>query len=170
MAAERGQLGPVLEALAGALVDPWVCAAGDDRVLRCSDAFAELCPAARSPDATLSTLLRVEGLADASLREACEQRGSVRLESARIDLGGRALTARVGATLVPGQAELFVVVRDLTETLRLEREYAALRERVVVLEHELEERVAARTRELLAANEELNRLERELARLRRGGY
>ncbi len=167
------ELAAALAWVAHAVVDPWCCVDGGDRLLRFNQAFRDLAGAGLEPGTALAELVSVPALGSGGLRAACAASGSVRLETVEATVAGKRGLFRISAAPFSSTGSagvLLVVLSERTEVQRLLEEHQQLLARVRALEHELDERVAARTRELIAANDEINRLERELARLRRGGY
>lgn len=166
-----------VRAVAAAIADPWFVVDPDDAVVAFNDAFHGLFPAAqarRLAGKRCKEIAQIPACAgEGCLRRSCTADGPLRLDEVEVTLGGRARQMIVSAAPVPlGEAGLgaLIVLRDVGEEARVQREYQQLKEQVVRLERELEERVSARTRDLMAANAELTRLEREIARLKRGGY
>lgn len=166
-----------IRAVAAAIVDPWFVVDEADKVIAYNDAFYGVFPPPVARKLSTKTCREVAEIpacaTDTCLRRACVAEGAMRLDEVEVKIAGAArqmILSAAPVSLGDGVQGALIVLRDVSDEARVQREYQRLREQVTRLERELEERVAARTRDLLAANAELNRLERELARLRRGGY
>lgn len=166
-----------VRAVAAAIPDPWFVVDEEERVVAFNDAFYELFPSAAARKLSGKTCREVAELpacaGESCLRRACQTEGPLRLDEVEVKIAGGARQVILSAapvSLGDGAQGALIVLRDVSDEARVQREYQKLKEEVTRLERELEERVASRTRDLMAANAELNRLEREIARLKRGGY
>ncbi len=165
-----------LKRVAPVMTDPWYLVDAQDRIVDFNAAFFALFP--RSVSRSLKGLHCREALAlppcagEGCLRRSCGKSGSLRLDELDVPLGDQTLRLVVTAMAVElpgGDTGALIVLRDMTDMAGMQQRYQKLMDEV---EHEragLRAQLDERTRELLAANEELNRLERELAALRRGG-
>src|SRR5439155_24304482 len=106
------------------------------------------------------------------LRVACHEGGPIRLDELEAEVGGekvRLITAAAPVDLPGGAKGALIVLRNVTDDARVQERYQKMVEEAEALRRDLAERLSLRTRDLLAANAELNRLEKEIGRLKRGG-
>ncbi len=167
-----------LELIGPVLTDPWYVVDGEDRIIAFNAAFHALFPrplARRLKGLRCTEALPLPPCAQEGTclrQQACARAGPVRLEEQDFQLGERALRWVVSAVPLPlpsGEQGALIVLRDVTDEAQLQQRYQALVQSVEQERAGLQQLLDERTRELLAANDELNRLERELAALRRGG-
>lgn len=168
----------VLEAvrkLGVAVLDAWVVVDAEDKILEHNALFRELFP--RSVGRGLvgrscRDTLQLSCCAGARcVRALCEEAGSVRLDEQEAEISGEKLRFIVGASKVEleaGRTGTLIVLRNVTEEARVQAGYQQLEDSTRRQCEELEERLDERTRDLLMANDLINRLERELARYKRG--
>lgn len=169
----------VLEALklfGPVLTDAWFVVDEQDRIVALNAAFHQLFPRAIARNLKSMTCCEAVSLptreGDRCLRRLCVSGGPFRLSEIDAEVGGQKLRLVISAVplaFAPEKVGALIVLRDVTADARVQARYRELVDGMERQRRELEERLEARTRDLLSANEELNRLERELARLRRGG-
>lgn len=166
-----------IRVVAAAIVDPWFVVDDEERIVAYNDAFYGVFPppvARKIAGKTCRDVAEIPACAtDTCLRRACVAEGPIRLDEVEVKIAGgsrQMILSAAPVSLGGTQQGALIVLRDVSDEARVQREYQRLKDEVTRLEKELEDRVAARTRDLMAANAELNRLEREIARLKRGGY
>jgi transcriptional regulator with PAS, ATPase and Fis domain len=166
-----------IKVVLSAISDPWFLVDEEDRIIEFNGAFHAL----QAPEVARSLRNRsckeVAKLGPCAqpqcLRQLCNAEGPIRLAEIPAEMGGRKMQMIVSAVPVPlakGTQGALIVLRDVSDLARIQTEYRQLKDELSAIRSELEERLAARTRDLLASNEELNRLEKEIARMKRGGY
>lgn len=170
----------VLEALkvvGPGILDPWYVVDGEDRIVDFNPAFHALFPRPVGRKLKgmgcrdVAVLPRCHG-SEQCLRASCHASGPMRLDEVDAVIGSRPIRVVVSATpvrLADGGTGALIVLRDVTDEARIQAQYRELSEAARQEQKALQEAVEARTRDLLAANQTLNALEREIARLRRGG-
>jgi hypothetical protein len=165
-----------LKVFGPAFLDAWYVVDEQDRVIEFNAAFHAMFP--RSVGRTLKSMgcrdvAKLPACAtDPCLRQRCSAQGAVRLDEIDAEVGGQAVRLIVSAVpiaLGEGRVGALIVLRNVTDDARVQERYQQMVEGARQEKRDLEMRLQARTRDLLAANTELNRLERELAKLRRGG-
>lgn len=174
---ERGRPQDGLEALrllGSVLVDPWYVVDADCRLVEYNAAFHALFP--RAVARTLKQKSCKEALSlptcegDKCLRKSCLQSGPTRLDEVEGRVGEERLNLIVSASPLPlpdGTVGALIVLRNVTDDARVQERYQRMVQRAAAEHQELEQRLNARSRDLLAANDEINRLEQEVARLKR---
>lgn len=165
----------VLKALGPALMDAWYVVDESDRIVEFNSVFHAMFPRAVARTLKGAECRRTLDLppcrGDRCLRRACAESGSMRLDEVDVELGGERLRLIIGAspiTLPGGGKGAVVVLRNVTDEARVQTRYQEMLEQAERERRELDQRVAARTKELLAANDVVTRLEQELAELKRG--
>jgi hypothetical protein len=166
-----------LKLLGPAFLDAWYVVDAQDRIIDYNPAFHALFPRAvarrlKSMTCREASVLGPCGGELGCLRERCTSTGPLRLDELEVQLGEEKLRLIVSAVPLPlgeGKVGSLIVLRNVTDDARVQAQYQQLIDGAQREMQELEDRIDARTRDLLAANAELNRLEREIARLKRGG-
>lgn len=150
-----------------AVIDPWCAVDPEERLLEHSPAFRELFSREEGRKLVGRRLSELVGpeVAESVLRGLAD--GPRRLHEQEVALGGGRRRFLLGAApLEDGGAVLFL--RDVTEEAQLQERYQKMEEQIRRTREELEVELDERTRDLLTANDLINRLERELARYKRG--
>ena len=164
--------------LARVVRDPWFVVDGKRTIQTHNPAFAELFPEEDGTDLTgrrCYDLLQLTICKDDCIALSALRRG----DTATLDAvegcvagTGAPVTLQATATPVTDVGELrvaaLVAYRDQTERAREHGRFEQLYDEEAALRLELEEQLSRRTRELLEANDEANRLELELAAVRKG--
>lgn len=165
-----------LKILGPAFLDAWYVVDDQDRIIDYNAAFHALFPRAVARKLRGMTCREVMFLPPCAgrrcLRETCTASGPCRMDELEAEVGGERLRLIISAVPVPlpeGKVGALIVLRNVTDDARVQAQYQQLLDGAKEEKREMEEKLSARTRELLTANSELNRLERELARLKRGG-
>lgn len=165
-----------LKILGPAFLDAWYVVDDQDRIVDFNAAFHALFP--RPMARKLKTLTCREALTlppcggAQCLRQTCIASGPSRLDELEAQVGNEKLRVIINAVPIPlpeGKTGALIVLRNVTDDARVQSQYQHMLEGAKEEKREMEEKLSSRTRELLAANTELNRLEREIARLKRGG-
>jgi len=165
-----------LKILGPAFIDAWYVVDEQDRIIDYNPAFHALFPRAVARklkglscrDASANGPCATQGC----LRERCAASGALRLDELEARFSEellRLIISVVPLQLSGGRLGALIVLRNVTDDARVQSLYQKLIDGAQNEMQDLEERIDARTRDLLAANAELNRLEREIARLKRGG-
>jgi len=165
-----------LKSLGPAFLDAWYVVDDQDRVIDYNPAFHALFPraVARKLRGTPCREISPQGPCSTQgcLRERCASSGPLRLDELEAQLSEeklRLIISVVPLQLGEGRVGALIVLRNVTDDARVQSQYQKLIDGAQNEMQDLEDRIDARTRDLLAANAELNRLEREIARLKRGG-
>ena len=165
-----------LKTLGPAFIDAWYVVDDQDRIIDYNPAFHALFP--RSVARKLKGLTCRDASAEGPcrsqgcLREKCASSGALRLDELEAQFGDEQLRLIISAVPLPlgdGRHGALIVLRNVTDDARVQSQYQKLIDGAQNEMQDLEERIDGRTRDLLSANAELNRLEREIARLKRGG-
>ncbi len=165
-----------LSVLGAGFIDPWYVVDDQDRIIEYNAAFHALFPRAvgrKLKTQTCRDALSMSACAgEKCLRKTCQSTGAIRLDEVEAKIGEteyRLVLSAVPLDLGQGKIGALIVLRDVTDEARVLERYQELMEAVEAKRRELQDQLDARTRDLLLANHELNRLEQELARLKRGG-
>ena len=165
-----------LRILGPAFLDAWYVVDEQDRIIDYNAAFHALFPRAMARKLKGMTCRDVMMLPPCAgrrcLRETSAASGPCRMDEIEAEVGDERLRLIVSAVAVPlagGKTGALIVLRNVTDDARVQAQYQHLLDSAKEEKRELEEKLSVRTRDLLAANSELNRLEREVARLKRGG-
>lgn len=165
-----------LKILGPAFIDAWYVVDDQDRIIDYNPAFHALFPRAVARKLKGLSCREASPLGPCSaqgcLRERCAASGALRLDELEAQLAEEKLRLIISAVPLPlgeGRMGALIVLRNVTDDARVQSQYQRLIDGAQNEMQDLEDRIDARTRDLLAANAELNRLEREIARLKRGG-
>lgn len=164
------QLLEVVKELGVALIDPWCVVDAEDRIVEHSPSFRALFSRELGRRLVGMTCAEALRLSTADVRRAIAQ-GPLRLHEQTAELEGQPRRFQLGAApvaLPEGGDGVLLLLRDVTEEAQLQQRYQALEEQARQAKEELESELDERTRDLLTANDLINRLERELARYKRG--
>jgi len=163
------------KALGVAALDAWVVVDAEDRIVAHNPLFRDLFPRAvgrelvgmRSAEA-----IRLSSPAgEKALPTLCSAGQPVRLDEQEAEIAGTRLRFIVGAAPLALEAEksgTLVILRNVTEEARIQASYQQLEDTTRRQCEDLERRLDERTRDLVTANDLINRLEQELARFKRG--
>jgi hypothetical protein len=165
-----------LKILGPAFLDAWYVVDDQDRIIDFNSAFHALFPRSVARKLKSMSCREAVGLAPCAgeqcLRQICTASGPSRLDELEAQIGSEKLRLIINAVPLPfpeGKTGALIVLRNVTDDARVQAQYQQMIEGAKEEKREMEEKLGARTRDLLAANDELNRLEREIARLKRGG-
>jgi PAS domain-containing protein len=165
-----------LKILGHAFLDAWYVVDDEDRIIDFNPAFFALFPRAvgrKLKGMTCRDAVALPPCAGAQcLRQTCVASGPSRLDELEAQIADEKLRLIINAVPLPlpdGKTGALIVLRNVTDDARVQAQYQQMLEGAKEEKREMEEKLSARTRDLLAANSELNRLEREIARLKRGG-
>lgn len=165
----------MVKRLGPAIVDPWYVVDEEDRIVDFNTAFHSLFPRSVGRKLRGMSCREAAVLPPCSggqcLRKTCAQKGAFRLDEVDAEVGGeklRLVISAVPVALKPGGQGALIVLRNVTDEARVQEQYQRMMDQARQEKRELEALVQARTRDLLSANDELSRLEREVRRLRRG--
>ena len=164
------QLLEAVRNLGVALLDPWCVVDAEDRIGEHSPSFRDLFSRQTARRLTELTLKEALGLSTTALKQGASE-GPLRLHEQEAELEGQPRRFHLGAvpvSLEGGTQGTLLLFRDVTEEARLQTRYQQLEEQARRSKEELEQELDERTRDLLTANDLINRLERELARYKRG--
>ncbi len=163
-----------LAVIGAAITDPWLLIDEQDRVLEFNAAFRTLFPrsvARKLSQSTAQELFSRDAFEPGGwFHLARSTSGAARLDELTAQIGEehlRIIVSALPAPLDPGRSGTLIVLRNVTDEARVQERYKRLVEEAERERAEIKESLAARTREVLAANERLNALERELSRLKR---
>ncbi|MDQ3262154.1 MAG: PAS domain-containing protein [Myxococcota bacterium] len=165
-----GQLLAAVRSLGAAMLDPWVAVDAEDRIVEHNALFRELFPrevARELVGRTCGELLRLS----ATARELAAAEGPVRLDEQEAEVHGSRLRLIVSAAPLALEGDrpgTLLILRNVTEEARIQASYQQLEDTTRRQCEDLEQRLDERTRDLLTANDLINRLEGELARYKRG--
>lgn len=167
-----------VRALEGALLDPWVILGADDRVVDFDARYRSLFArhqARRLHGSTCCQFLRLGPCADGvHLASRCLSTGeSLRFDDIEATLEGEDTQLRLMLGVTPvGDTEapegVLVVVRDVSEVTDIQRKYRELADREARAGEALRQEIARKTKELLDTNMELNRVQKDLMRFKKG--
>lgn len=167
-----------LRALGGAFLDPWVVLDADDRVVEFDARYRALFPrhhARRLPGSLCCQFLRLACCADGvHLAGRCLSAGPLRHDDLEAHIEGEDAPLRLvlGATPIgPDDAAptgALVFVRDITEVADIQRKYRELADRETRGGEALRQELTRKTRELMDTNMELNRVQKDLMRFKKG--
>ncbi len=165
-----GQLLAAVKSLGAAMLDAWVAVDAEDRIVEHNALFRELFPREVGRELvgrTCGELLRLS----ATPRELAAAEGPVRLDEQEAEVYGSRLRLIVSAaplTLEGDRPGTLLILRNVTDEARIQAGYQQLEDTTRRQCEDLEQRLDERTRDLLTANDLINRLEGELARYKRG--
>lgn len=167
-----------IRALGAAFLDPWVVLDADDRVVEFDARYRALFPrhhARRLPGSTCCQFMRLGPCADGvHLAGRCLSVGPLRHDDLEATLEGEAGTLRLMLSAAPiGPDEgpptgVLVILRDITEVSEIQRKYRELADREARSGESLRQELTRKTRELMDTNMELNRVQQDLMRFKKG--
>ena len=167
----------LLERISGVFIDAWVVVDGERRVLAFNPHYRALFPRAQArklKGSMCCQFLRL-GVCEGQtcLARRCIEDGSpARYDEISAVLEGDPQPKRVIASAVPlsdegGEAAL-ILLRDVSDQADVQRKYKGMLERETHEKELLREEITRKTKELMDANIELNRIQRELMRFKKG--
>jgi|JI10StandDraft_1071094.scaffolds.fasta_scaffold24827_5 hypothetical protein len=161
-----------LRALGPAFLDPWVLLDAEDRVVEFDARYRALFPrhhARRLPGSVCCQFMRLSTCTDGvHLAHRCLSGGPLRFDDLEATVEGEAGTLRLMLGAAPFGAGVLVFVRDITEVSEIQRKYRELADRDARGGEAIRQELTRKTRELMDTNMELNRVQQDLMRFKKG--
>ncbi|MEZ4463938.1 MAG: hypothetical protein R3F60_03645 [bacterium] len=168
-----------VRALGAAFLDPWVVMDADDRVVEFDARYRALFPrhqARRLGGSVCCQFLKLSVCTDGvHLPTRCLQAGGpVRYDEIDATLEGEDETLRLIASAVPlGSADgpadaVLILLRDVSDMADMQRKYRDLLDREARAGEALRQEITRKTKELMDTNMELNRVQKDLMRFKKG--
>ncbi len=162
-----------VRALGAAFLDAWVAVGPDRKVLDFNPNYRAMFSRAQArklKGSTCCQFLELSVCADGCLAERCQTEGApIRLDEipAQIDGEDRQKRFIASAAQLNKDATL-IVLRDVSDAADVQRKYKEMLERETREKEGLREEIVRKTKELMDTNMELNRVQNELMRFRKG--
>lgn len=167
-----------IRALGAAFLDGWFVVDGDRRIIEFNSQFRGLFTRSQARQLNGSQCCQFLALGvcegGACLARRCiEDQAPVRYDEITATREGDGETLRVIASAAPittedGSVAALVVLRDVSDAADVQRKYKSVHEQHAREKDALRDVIARKTKELMDANMELNRIQKELMRFKKG--
>lgn len=162
-----------IKQIGAAFLDAWVAVGADRKVIDFNPHYRAMFSRAQArklKGSTCCQFLKLSVCDEGCLAQRCQREAApVRLDEVPAQLDGEDRPKRFIASAAPLAGDAAVIVlRDVSDAADVQRKYKEMLERETREKEGLREEIVRKTKELMDTNMELNRVQNELMRFKKG--